>query len=823
MLDSVLQDVRYAFRSLRRTPAFAATAIVTLALGIGANTAIFSVLNSVLLRPLAYARSEQLIQISSRYQQYPGIAASLSVPEYQEFRRMGRSFADVGAFTTGEVNITAGDRPLRVKSARVDDHLLAVLGVHPASGRFFTTEEIAVENGVGGAPVAILSYELWHSLFGGALVVGEKVPIEGRPYQVIGVMPPGVDLMDNHTEVWLPLGLPPTVDRQRDSHLIDALGRLKEGTTLEAARTELTALVANWGARAGTQGHVPTDHRLNDSDHTLYLEQLHDAIVGDNARRAIWVLQIAVGFVLIIACANVAILMTARAEPRRREFAMRAALGATRARLVRQGITEGLLLGFAGGALGLWVAVASVRALLRAYPASLPRTSDVAIDVPVLLFALAISTITGIVFGLVPAGHRWVNGLATALKQGADRGSAGLGRHGMRRILVAGEVALAVMLVLGASLLTRTVYNLTHADAGFDRSRLATFTMTLPLATSEPDTRARSYTRLLEALRDTPAIEAATAVSGLPFQYENSSQETPIENYTSPTGEAWEIALNQLVMSDYFETMRIPIVEGRSFDRTDIASRRKVVVVNETFARNVWKGRSPLGNRVRPLVYGVGQFSWHTVIGVAKDVSQMSINGRTLPELYIFAEEEQAAPATMHVIVRTQLSPGALTGTLQRLVKDVDPVVPISQLREMSDVFADSIGRPRLLAQLLGAFAALGLLLAAVGTYGLLSYVVAQRRREIGVRMALGAARSTVMVLILKQGSLLIAGGIILGLAGAVAGRQLIAALLFGVEPNDASTIAAVVTTIAVVASVACGLPAWRASRVDPAITLRAE
>ena len=416
-----------------------------------------------------------------------------------------------------------------------------------------------------------------------------------------------------------------------------------------------------------------------------------------------------------------------------------------------------------------------------------------------------------------------MNGLAAALKHGADRGSAGAGRHGMRRVLVAGEVALAVMLVLGATLLARTVYNLARADAGFDRSRLVTFTMTLPLATSEPDTRARSYQRLLETLRGTPAIETATAVSGLPFDYENSSEETRIENYISRTGQPWEVAYNQLVMSDYFETMRIPIVEGRTFDRTDIASHRPVVVVNETFARNVWKGRSPIGSRVRPFVYGVGQLSWHTVIGVAKDVSQRSINSETRPELYIFAEEEQAAPATMHVIVRTPSSPAALTGPLQRLVKDVDPAVPISRLREMSDVFADSIRRPRLLAQLLGAFAVVGLLLAAVGTYGLLSYVVAQRRREIGVRMALGAARSTVMVLILRQGSLLIAGGIILGLAGAVAGRQLIASLLFGVEPNDVSTVAAVMTAIAAVASVACGLPAWRASRVDPAIVLRAE
>jgi predicted permease len=347
--------------------------------------------------------------------------------------------------------------------------------------------------------------------------------------------------------------------------------------------------------------------------------------------------------------------------------------------------------------------------------------------------------------------------------------------------------------------------------------------MTLPLATSEPDTRARSYQQLLEALRGRPAIEAATAMSGLPFEYENPSQKTPIENYTSPTGEPWEIVFNQLVMSDYFETMRIPIVEGRTFDRTDVASRRSVVVVNETLARTVWKGRSPIGSRVRPLVYGVGQLSWHTVIGVAKDVSQMSVNGQTRPELYIFAEEEQAAPATMHVIVRTPLSPAALIGTLQRLVTDIDPAVPISRLRDMDDVFAESIGRPRLLAQLLGGFAVLGLVLAAVGTYGLLSYIVAQRRREIGVRMALGAARSTVMVLILKQGSLLIVGGIALGLAGAMAGSHLLESLLFGVEPNDVATVAAVVTAIAAVAALACGLPAWRASRVDPAITLRAE
>ena len=455
-------------------------------------------------------------------------------------------------------------------------------------------------------------------------------------------------------------------------------------------------------------------------------------------------------------------------------------------------------------------------------PVDTAATGDIAVDPRVWLFTLIVSVLTGVMFGLVPAGHRWVNGLATALKEGADRGSVG-SRHVLRRALVAGEVALAVMLVLGASLLIRTVYNLTRADAGFDRSRLVTFTMALPLATSEPDTRGQSFQHVLDTLRVTTGIEAATAMSGLPFEYDNSSQKTPIENYTSPAGEPWEIAYNQLVMSDYFETMRVPIVEGRTFDRTDIASGRKVVVINEIFARQAWKEGSALGHRLRALVYGLNITDWHTVIGVAKDVTQMSVNRSARPELYVFAEGERAAPATMHVIVRTALPLAALSGTLQRVVGEVDPSVPISRLREMDDMFAESIGRPRLVAQLLGAFAVLGLLLAGVGTYGLLSYMVAQRRREIGIRMALGAARATVVGLVVKQGGQLVVVGIILGLAGAVAANRLVASLLFGVEPNDAPTIAAVVATIAAVAAIACGVPAWRASRVDPAITLRAE
>jgi predicted permease len=830
-LDDLTRDAAHGIRMLRGTPVFTVVALLTLALGIGANTAIFSIVNGVILRPLDYPKPEQLMYLTTTFPVLRLTGNALSVQEYLEFRHINQSFAMVGAYrtiggayTTGEVNLLAGDRPLRVRSISVDAHLLNTLGVQPAQGRFFNQEETDRAGGLA-PPLAILSSELWQTAFGGHPVIGQTVNVDGRPHEILGIMPPSIDVMDNRTAIWLPLGLPAAIRQDRSVHILHVIGRLKDGVTAQAAQTELNLFLENWGERTGSSGHVPTNHPSRAPDHTLQMLPVQDAIIGD-ARRSIWILQVAVGFVLLIACANLANLLMARAESRRREFAVREALGASRSRLLRQTMTEGVMLCVAGGMLGLWLARVAVQGLIGAYPTIVPRMSAIAIDLTVLLFALGVSMATGVLFGIAPVAQRRIDDLVTACKEGGDPRASAAGRHHIRRTLVAAEVALAVMLVIGAGLLIRTVYNLTSVDAGFDRSRLVTFSMTLA-EPYDPDTRAPAYQRLLDKLRVTPGVQAAALMSGLPPNRSPEAIPTRIENHTASDGSPVEIIdYYQFVMGDYFETMGVPIVAGRSFKPADAASPGRVVIVNETLANRIWKGRNPIGQRVWPnlsAAIGFGGNSWHTVIGVAKDVKQGGVEKPTGTELYVSLDQLALAAPTMNVVLRTTLPPASLSRTLDRLVRDVDPAVPIVRLREMDAVFAESIRRPRLLAQLLGAFAGLALLLAAVGTYGVLSYMVTERRREIGVRMALGASRSSVIGLVMKQGLQATVIGVVVGVAGAFAANRMMASLLFGVQPTDIATMAGVVATISTVAAVACWLPGWRASRLDPNVVLRAD
>ena len=654
--------------------------------------------------------------------------------------------------------------------------------------------------------VAILSHELWQSAFGGRSIVGETVEINGLRREVIGILPPGADVMDNRTEIWMPLGLNPGNRQNRGNHYLYVIGRLKDGVTAESARRELSALIANWGDRVGVKGHVFVP-LTKDGGHILQMEPVQEQILG-SVSRAIWVLQAAVGLVLLIACANLANLLLARAETRHREYAVRTALGAGRGRLLRQFVIEGLLLSLAGGAVGALLAHFSVQALMRAYPDSLPRTTTVTVDALVLVFTFGVATLTGLLFGLAPLMHTRVKGLAIALKEGGSRGATSGARHHFRRGLVMAEVALSVMLVIGAGLLVRTVYNLTHVDAGFDRSRLVTFSMTLPnIHYPQAPARAQLYQRLLDNLRIVPGVHAATAMSGLPPNRPVNANDTDIDNYKAPPQGPFEnVDYYQSVMSDYFETMGIPLVQGRSFQRGDAATPGVVAVVNETLANTFWKGQNPLGQRLRPCCRE--EIPWMTVVGVAKDVKQGGVDQKTGTELYFFVEETAnlpptlaLAPGTMNVVLRTTLPPAALAQTIERVVREADRTVPIVRLRDMNGVFAEAISRPRLLAQLLSIFAGLGLLLAAIGTYGVLSYMVAERRREIGIRMALGAARSRVLGQVMTQGLVLATVGVCAGVAGAFALNRLIASLLFGVLPTDSTTLIAVIGTIMAVAA----------------------
>ena len=816
-MDHLLRDLRHAGRSLLRTPGFALVAVLTLALGIGANTAIFSIVNGVLLRPLPYPQPQQLMFLTSRFPAMGFDQFWVSPPEFFEFRELNQSFASVGAFTTGELNLMAGERPVRVRGAAVTDDLLTTLGVSPALGRVFTPGEA----NANGPQVAILSHELWQAALGGRPVLGETIDLDGVRREVIGIMPPKLDVMDNHVEVWLPAGLDPANRQNRGSHFLYLIGRLKDGVSPAAAEAELTALLPQWSDRTGAKMHVP-----DPKNHPMQMEPVQAEIVG-SASRAIWVLQAAVGFVLLIACANLANLLIARAETRHREFAVRTALGASRGTLLRQFVIEGTLLSVVGGGLGVALAVAGLRALLAFYPESLPRSADVGLDPTALVFTLGVSLLTGLVFGLAPLAHTRAGALATALKEGGGRGATGGGRHGVRRGLVVAEVALAVVLVVGAGLMVRTIVNLSRVDAGFNRSRLTTFSLDLPNANYGQSTdRARFYHRLVAQLRSLPGVQGATTMSGLPPQRRVDANDTDLENYTSPKEGPFEnVDYYQTVGTGYFETMGIPILDGRGFADTDEGGT-PVAVVNETFVRTFFPDRSPLGQRLR--VGFSDRNPWLTIVGVAKDVKQGGVDQKTGTELYFFGPQAIAntqlfAPLQMHLVLRSDRPPAALASEVATLVRAADASLPVAGLRSMDEVFGDSIRRPRLLAQLLGMFAALALLLAAIGTYGVLAYMVTERRREIGIRMALGAHQGTVVADVMRQGLSLAGVGIAVGLLAALALGRLVASLLFGVGAADPFTLVAVMGTIAAVAALASGLPAWRASRVDPTIALRSE
>jgi predicted permease len=830
--ETFMQDVRYAVRLLRRSPGFAAVALLTLALGIGANTAIFSIVNGVILRPLPYPNPDRLMFLTTQFR--PAFMQFwVSAPEYMEFQEMNRSFDSLGAFATSESNLTAGDAPRRVRTAFVDEHLLKTLGFSVARGRLFgqgETDTAAPPGGPGPPPtaaIAIVSHELWQTAFGGRSIVGERVEIDGLRREVIGIMPPGADVMDNRTEIWLPLGLNRANRQNRGNHYLYLVGRLKDGVTQQAAEAELNDLIRQWAGRAGPSFHTFGVAKDGSQGHILQMEPLQEEILG-GARRSIWVLQAAVGLVLLVACANLANLLLARAETRQREFAVRTAIGAGRARLLQQFVIEGVVLSVVGGALGIALAHAGVRWIVLAFPNSLPRTSEVGIDLFVLLFTLAVASICGVLFGLAPLMQTRIKSLAVALKDGGAKGATDATRHHGRRGLVIAEVALAVMLVVGAGLLVRTVYNLTRVDAGFERSRLVTFELTLPQASyPQAGSRAQAYQSILDELRALPEVQGATAMSGLPPTRPVNANSTTLEGYTAKPGDTPIVDFYQMVSSDYFETMGIPIVQGRGFEPIDVATPGPVAVVNETLVNTFWQGQNPIGRRLRPCCGD--QIPWRTVVGVAKDVKQGGVDQKTGSELYYFVDETAVGapagfvPQTMNIVVRTAAPLTGLSSVVERVVRETDPTVPIVRLRNMDSVFAESIRRPRLLAQLTAGFAGLALLLAAVGTYGLLSYTVAERRREIGIRLALGSDRASVLAQVMKQGLVLTSLGILVGLAGSFVSTRLLSSLLFGVQSTDPTTMAAVMATIAVVAMVACWLPAWRASRLDPMVALRDE
>ena len=807
------QDLLYAVRHLWKNPGYALVTVLTLALGIGANTAIFSVVNGVVLRPLPYPDPERLVFITS---QFPALGFDqfwVSAPEFIEFRERNQSFDDVGAYRSGAVNLGTQDQPRRVVSAVITSELMPVLGVAPLRGRQFSRADTLP----GAEDVAALSSEIWRTAFGGdESVLGRVIPIDGVPTRIVGIMPPGYDVHDQRIQVWLPLTLDPASPGNRGGHFLYLVGRLKRGTTLPQARADVETMLQKWRTlNPGVHAPEPKQHRIR-------LDALQDDLIG-GIKTALWVLQGAVGFVLLIACANLANLLLARAESRQREFAIRSALGAGWWRLLRQFLTEGVVLSLMGGALGAVVGIATLRAVLAANPDSIPRSGEIALDPVVLLFTVVISIATGLLFGMAPLLHLRQRVVVMSLKEAGQRTTAGSARARVRSGLVVAEVALAVVLVIGAGLLIRSFWNLMSVQAGFNRNQLVTFGVVLPGASYRtPQSSVDFFTRLTRELSAESGVQSVAAMSGLPPVRLVDANDTDFEGYTAPPEGPFEnVDYYQTVTVDYLKTMGIPVLEGRDFSAADVTGA-PALLVNETLAKMFYKNQSPIGKRVRP---GGPQRPWFTIVGVVRDVKQGGVNAKTGSELYFLSEQGpsalQSARRNMNVVIRTVMPPESLAPQIRRIVQAMDPTLPIVNLRSMTDVFDESLSRPRFLAQLLGVFAGLALLLAAIGTYGILSYSVTERRREIGIHMALGATRGNVLGMVLGQGMRLTVAGLVAGLAAAFVLTRLLQSQLFNVKPSDPVTIASVAAVIGAVALAACYIPASRATRVDPMVVLR--
>ena len=816
-MDTLRKDLVYALRALRRQPGFTLVTVLTLALGIGANTAVFSVVNGVVLRPLAYPQPERLQFITS---QFPGLGFDqfwISLPEFVEFREHNRAFESVGAYNVGASNLDTTP-PARPVSAVVTPELMPTLGVSPATGRWFKAED-AVPN---AEPVAILSWELWQRAYGGAAdVLNRVVQVNNVGTRIVGIMPKGYDVHDQKVEIWLPLTIDPsTFPNRRGGHFLYLVGRLKPGVSVDQARGDLDRLVQDW------RTIVPAGHIPSVPNHRLRLDPLKEDVVG-SVQQALLMLQGAVAFVLLIACANLASLLIARADSRMREYAVRAALGASRGRLLRQLLTEGLVLSAAAAMVGTALAWGGLKLLLTVNPDAIPRTAEISLDWVVLGFTLVIAMATAIVFGLVPLVHLGRSRENLALKDSGARTTVSTARARVRSGLVVVEIALAVLLVAGAGLLIRSVLNLTRVDMGFNRSQLTTFGLVLPGATYNVPRRVDFYGRLIAQLEALPGVQSVSAMSGLPPLRNVNANDTDFEhipNMRPPGTQPIEnVDFWQFVSVGYTETMGIPVVKGRSFEPGDKGGA-PVVLVNEALARRFFTDREAIGGRVRQFGGGPTAPSF-TIVGVVKDVKQGGVDAAAGTELYFLVDQTarllNAAPNAMNLVVRSTQPLEQLGPQYRRIVAEMDAGLPLVRMRSMDDVVDAAIARPRFLTLLLGIFAGLALALAAVGTYGILSYIVSERMQEIGIRMALGADRSEILKLVLRRGVILSIIGLVLGLAGAAGLTRVMRTLLFDVTPTDPATLAGVAVVIAVVSTIACFIPSWRASRVNPLTVLK--
>jgi putative ABC transport system permease protein len=816
-MGNIGQDIRYGARMLMKKPGFTAIAVITLALGIGANTAIFSVVNAVLLRPLPYREPERLVRVYSEFPTMDLLKFWMSPPEFVDIQKEAKSWESIGAFATGGVNVGTSSQPIRVASTVVTRELIETLGVQPALGRNFTPEE----DRAGGPRTAIISYGLWQRSFGGQPdIIGRQIKINEQPTTVVGVMPQGYDFppgTNDPVEVWAPIQFNPANPGRRGNHFLEVVGRLKPGVTVAQARAEMDLLQAGWKNENRDQ------HLLNPKNHPTLMIPLHEDVVG-GARPAVLMLLGAVGFVLLIACANVASLLLARAEARHREFAVRMALGAGRGRMIRQFLTEGLILVLLGAGAGLLLAQLGLKLIITAAPDSVPRTGEIKIDTLALAFTLGISILSVFIFALAPMIQLREQNLAGWLHSAGQRAVGGAGGQWLRKALVITEIALAVILVIGSGLMLRAFSKLRQVNLGFDSRNVLSFSVNLPSSKYQNPDRLRFAKELQEKLAGLPGVKSAAQAGELPPLRPIDANDTDIEDYQMrPDGPAENVDFWNLISEDYFKTLGIRTMDGRTFDLSDRNDNaQRVVVINQALARRFWQG-SPIGRRINP---GFAEPPvWFTVVGIVEDTKNLGVDKPAGTELYFLQPQlvSFGVSPQMNFVLRTTGDPAAFSSTVRAAVRELDPGLPLYEMKTMSDVVADSLVRPRFLSLLLGAFSAIALALAAVGIYGVMAYSVSQRTNEIGVRVALGASTRNVLSLVLGQGLKLTLIGVGVGLVGAFLLTRLMRTLLYEVSATDPGTFLAVVLLLAAVALLACWIPARRATKVDPMVALRYE
>lgn len=814
-MTTFIQDARFALRMLIKEPGLALVAILTLGVAIGANTTVFSVVNAVILQPLPYREPDRLVRLHSQflggldYQRF-----WISGPEVVELGQQTKSYESLAAWAEGGSPVTGGNEPVRVPGAYVTGPFFETLGVEPELGRVLSREE----DHPGDPTAVVLSHGLWQRAFGGDPdIIGRRIQIDATPVTVVGVMPESFAFPTRETELWAPLGRD-LMKENRGGHFLNVVARLKPGVSLGQARADLDAFMA-W-----QRDRHKEEHPMSGPGHPVIANSLYGETVA-GAKWSLLLLQGAVAFLLLIATANIASLLLARAEARNREIAIRAAVGADRLRIVRQLMTESVVLGLLGAALGLAIAVWGVDLAVALLPEGAPRKQEISIDGWVLVVGVGCSLATSLLFGLAPALHARVDDLYHGLKEGG-RTSTGGARLRVRRGLVIVEIALAVVLVVGCGLMLRSFSRVQEVALGYDPKGLITMEIELP-EKNYPKWQSvvAAWERLSGDVRKLPGVSGATLMTGMPpYRQVNANDIYFVGRPKSKDGPIWNVDYWQIVGDDYFETMGIRRVSGRPLDQ----KMEPILLVNESMARKFWPNGDAIGKQVSVTSDEKGPFQ--TVAGIVSDVKQAGLDKPTGTELYITMRlaaegDDKGAPRRMYLAVRSDSDPRVLVRSVRSVVSRFDPTLAVAEIRTMDEILWQAVARPRFFAVLLGGFAGIALLLAAIGIFGVMSYSISQRTRELGIRMALGEQPASVRRMVLREGMLLVGIGLVLGVVGAaalnIALSRVLGEMLFGVAALDPLTFVVVPILVAVIGGIACWLPAAKATRVDPILALR--